>query len=200
MYKPEAEGRVAQVTWMTGENKTTASQQDLPASKMAIMMLDLLWGGHKALQRQGWPGQPMLKKSRHKDLQAIDIQSSTVPWEEGRTEMGWSTMPNSALSVFWPNCYYLISLSFKILVWPRLLWVWVTRASGWLHQLALFLSILVTLAVVRKNAIHVSIFHSCGMTVERGRRRAMFLQLPSAQYLSSIFSGHFNPHKYTILL
>lgn len=42
------------------------------------------------------------------------------------------------------------------------------------HQLAIFLSILATLAVVRKNAIHVSIFHSCGMTVEGGRRRAMF--------------------------
>lgn len=46
------------------------------------------------------------------------------------------------------------------------------RAS--LHQLAIFLSILVALAVVRKNAIHVSICHSCGMTVERGRRRTVF--------------------------
>lgn len=85
---------------MTGENKVAASQQDLPASKPAVIMLDSLWGGHKALQRQGWPGQPIVKKSRHKDLQAIAIQSSTAPWEEGRTETGWSTMPNSALSVF----------------------------------------------------------------------------------------------------
>lgn len=53
-----------------------------------------------------------------------------------------------------------------------------------------------TLAEVRKNAIHVSIFHSCGMTVERGRNREIFFQLPSAQYLSSLFSGHFNPHSY----
>lgn len=30
------------------------------------------------------------------------------------------------------------------------------------------------LAVVRKNAIHVCICHSCGMTVERGRRRVVF--------------------------
>lgn len=73
---------------MTGENKTAASQQDPPVSKTAIRMLDLPWGGHKALQRQGWPGQPVLKRSRHKDLQAIAIQSSTVPWEEGRTETG----------------------------------------------------------------------------------------------------------------
>lgn len=75
---------------MTVVNKMAGASRT--AAKIAIMILDLLWRGHKALQRQGWPGQSTLKRGRHKDLQAIAIQSSTVPWEEGRAEMGWSLM------------------------------------------------------------------------------------------------------------
>lgn len=174
-------------------------------------------------KQDGWSQQDSSQNSHHDTWFALErAQSSAkagLAWavhtEEGQTQRFTSYchpefhsplggresrdgVVTHALSVFWPNCYYLISLSFKILVWPRLLWVWVNRAAlGRLRQMAIFLSILVTLVVVRKNTIHVSIFHSCGMTVERGRRRAMIFQHPSAKCFSSLYSGHFNLHNYT---
>lgn len=65
------------------------------------------------------------------------------------------------------------------------------RAS--LHQLAFFLSILVTLAVVRENAIHVSVWHRSSMTAEGERRTVLSLASLSTVFQFLTLAG-FYPH------